>query len=108
MQFQVLFSPHGYQECSHGNDIKKNTLPHRHILMRWDDNKNLILANSFQDAAIAFLSEPFVPHEQKWHLEKKQFLKDLNVIHSIQMNSLIWVIGPFVPTKDNESNRLYY
>jgi len=106
MQFQIVFFPYGYNECEHEPYLNKSILPNHRVLIRCDSSKNFVHATKIQHAFIAFLSEPFVLDKDLQNLDKEDFPQDENVIHSIQMNSSVWIIGPFVPACD--TSRLYY
>ncbi len=106
MQFQIVFFPYGYNECEHESYLNKSILPNQRVFIRCDSSKNFVHAKKIQHAFIAFLSEPFVLHKDIQNLDKEDFPQDENVIHSIQMNSSIWIIGPFVPACD--TSHLYY
>jgi len=82
-------------------------MPHHQIILRWNGPNNCPVARSFQDAAIAFLSKPFLLDKQIWNSDDKQYSQDFSVVRSIHLNSSIWVIGPFIPTLDSNSITKY-
>ncbi len=111
MNFQVIFLPYGYSEKKQGVFVKTKATPHKRIIIRWNNPEDYVIADSFQDAAIAFLSEPFLDDKEIKNSQKKDFSQDQCVIHSIQMNSSIWIIGPFIPSVESENKpntRLFY
>jgi hypothetical protein len=106
-RFQVLCFPHGYNEKLMGVYLNKNYLPQRKILCR----DNFLVAKTFHEAAVSFMSEPLLSEEDKQNLGKKSFPHDASVVSSLALNSSMWVIGPFIPLDGNGeriADRLYY
>jgi len=93
------------------NYVCKNHFPHFKFCARKIDDKKYKIANFFQDAAIHFLSEPFMDQEDVDTQPEKQFFDDPTINHSFVTNSSIWVIGPYIPEEEDghaSKNQLYY
>jgi len=109
--FQVLFSPYGYDHKVMDKFLCKKYLPHVKICARKIDGKKCKLAANFMEAAIHFLTEPFMNKEEILSQPEKHFLDDVSVNHAFVSNSSIWVIGPYIPEDEKGKpceNRLYY
>jgi len=81
------------------------------FLNRYTGGKNFVYANTFHDAAVSFLSEPWVSAEDIEKLGEKGLACDASVVTSLATNSSIWVIGSFIPLdKDGKpiEDYLYY
>ena len=110
MQFQVIFLPNGYSHREHNDYLTKKAMPHHRPILTWKNAKEWTV-ETFQNAAISFLSEPFLPEQQSRNSDDMANHQDTSVINSIHINSSIWVIGPFIPTSDDASvlkARKYY
>ena len=103
MQFQVIFLPNGYSHREHNDYLTKKAMPHHRPILTWKNAKEWTVEN-FQNAAISFLSEPFLPEQQSQNSDDMANHQDTSVINSIHINSSIWVIGPFIPTSDEKMN----
>ena len=99
-QFQVLCFPHGYNEKIMGAYIKDNYLPQRKILCRYTGGENFIVGKIFQEAVVSFILEAFVSGEEIAELGEKGLPHDSGIVSSLVTNSLIWVVGPFIPTNE--------
>jgi len=98
MEFQVIFLRYGYSTWLHDEYLHKKVMPHHRIILKWNGSSDSIDSRYFQNAAIAFLSEPFLLDKQSRNSDNKEYGQDVSVVNSIHINSSIWVIGPFIPT----------
>jgi len=75
--FQVSFFPYGYEHKVMDKYLCKNYLPHVKICARLIDGGKCKVANNFLEAAIHFLTEPFMDHEDIQNQFNKHFFDDL-------------------------------
>jgi len=83
-------------------------LPWKRIFIRDNSEDNKFAALKIKDAAVHFLLEPFLSDEDYVALGNKAIVTSDYAIHLMSLNSSMWVIGPFVPCKGEESDWLYY
>ncbi len=111
LPFQVLCFPHGYKEDIMGRHIQNNYLPQRKILCRYSGGDNFVVAKSFLQAVVSFMSEPLLSDEEIAGLEEKGLPNNAGVVSSLAINSSIWVVGPFIPSNgygERRDDQLYY
>jgi len=106
LPFQVLCFPYGYDHSILNKYLQSKFFPQYKIIIRGDGQERFLPAQTFREAAVSFLSEPFALDEDIAKLGFDEFPEDTTVCSSVVSNSSIWVIGPCICMSQNKANTL--